>query len=529
MLTLPNAIVPVLSPFATLFRNPTWLKAQVLLVGAILAPGQRTVASALRVMGLSDDRNYARYQHVLNRAVWSPLQVAQVLLGLLIQHLDYDAGDYDAGPLVFGIDETVARRGGPKINARGIYRAAVRSSRSYPVKVSGLRWICLMWLGNIPWAGRYWALPVLTALAPSAGYYRRGITDGADALPKSSPTGHVRLSCNCGAGYPTAPWRWWETAATPSPCRGTGQALDLLHFCQSLEQPVTLITRLRLDAGLYEPAPTRQTGQNGRPRVKGPRLPTLQTLLDHSDVSWITAAVAWYDTTTRTVEITSQTAVWYHTGKPPVPLRWILVRDPQGEFAPQALLCTDPAVAPVQILEWFVLRWQLEVTFTGSYFHGDSGAPGRGNPAPVVRPGHRPHHAGPPEAGPGWGFSPGSPWRPTCCKNQGPLHIAPPPGMPSQRQPSWMPSPWCVASCGLPRRVLQRHRRNQIFKKSRQCYTADSLIRWPTRLECTKSSLAGHRRRKDSPQRIGEPDSGILPSESSALLIPTMIRPSVIT
>ena len=94
MLTLPNAIVPVLSPFATLFRNPTWLKAQVLLVGAILAPGQRTVASALRVMGLSDDRNYARYHHVLNRAVWSPLQVAQALLGLLIQHLDYDAGPW---------------------------------------------------------------------------------------------------------------------------------------------------------------------------------------------------------------------------------------------------------------------------------------------------------------------------------------------------------------------------------------------------------------------------------------------------
>ena len=92
MLTLPDAILPILNPFATLFQSRTWQKAQVLLVGAILAPGQRTVASALRVMGLSDDRNYARYHHVLNRTVWSPLQVAQVLLGLLIQHLDYDAG-----------------------------------------------------------------------------------------------------------------------------------------------------------------------------------------------------------------------------------------------------------------------------------------------------------------------------------------------------------------------------------------------------------------------------------------------------
>ena len=168
MLTLPNAIVPVLNPFATLFRSPTWLKAQILLVGAILAPGQRTVAAALRVMGLSDDRNYARYYQVLNRAVWSPREAARILLLLLLQHLDQ--GD---GPLIFGIDETLERRRGPKIKSLGMYRDAVRSSRSHLVKASGLRWISLMWLGQVPWAGRYWALPFLTVLAPSARYYRQ--------------------------------------------------------------------------------------------------------------------------------------------------------------------------------------------------------------------------------------------------------------------------------------------------------------------------------------------------------------------
>ena len=125
MLTLPDAIVPVLHPFAALFRSPTWLKAQILLVGAILAPGQRTVAAALRVMGLSDDRNYARYHQVLNRAVWSPREAARILLLLLLQHLDQ--GD---GPLIFGIDETLERRRGPKIKSLGMYRDAVRSSRS---------------------------------------------------------------------------------------------------------------------------------------------------------------------------------------------------------------------------------------------------------------------------------------------------------------------------------------------------------------------------------------------------------------
>ena len=139
--------------------------------------------------------------------------------------------------------------------------------------------------------------------------------------------------------------------------------LDLLHFCQSLRQPVAFITRLRLDAALYAPAPPREPGRMGRPRVKGVRLPTLKTLLNQPAAPWATASVAWYDNTTRTVEITSQTAVWHHTGKPPVPIRWVLVRDPKGDFDSQALLCTDPAVAPAQVLEWFVLRWQLEATF----------------------------------------------------------------------------------------------------------------------------------------------------------------------
>ena len=146
MLTLPDAIISLLMPIAALFQRRTWLKSQLLLVGAILSPGKRTVTSALRVTGLEDDRNFARYHHVLSRAVWQPLQLGRTLLWLLLQHLDQ--GD---GPLVFGIDETLERRRGGRIKAKGIYRDAVRSSGSHFVKASGLRWINLMWLPPIPW------------------------------------------------------------------------------------------------------------------------------------------------------------------------------------------------------------------------------------------------------------------------------------------------------------------------------------------------------------------------------------------
>ena len=253
---LPDAIIPALKPFATMFQARTWTKVQVLLVGAVLATHRRTVTSALRVMGLSDDKGFARYHHVLNRAEWSPLQLSRVLLSLLLQH--FDQGD---GPLVFGIDETLERRRGKRIRTRGIYRDAVRSSGSHFVKASGLRWISLMWLTNIPWAHRTWALPVLTALAPSERYYQRmgrthkKLTDWARQMI-------VQLR------------RWLPNRPVVLVADSSYAALDLLHFCQSMAQPVTIITRLRLDAALYEPAPPRLPGQIGRPRLKGQRLPT---------------------------------------------------------------------------------------------------------------------------------------------------------------------------------------------------------------------------------------------------------------
>jgi hypothetical protein len=130
---------------------------------------------------------------------------------------------------------------------------------------------------------------------------------------------------------------------------------------------VTVITRLRLDAGLYEAAPPY--AGRGRPRVKGQRQPTLQQRAVDPHTSWQTVAVRWYGGEQRLIQIVSGAAVWYHPGKPVVRLRWVLIQDPLGEFDTQALLSTDPALAPVQIVEWFVLRWRLEVTFQEARAH----------------------------------------------------------------------------------------------------------------------------------------------------------------
>ncbi len=252
------------------------------------------------------------------------------------------------GPLVLGIDETIERRRGEKIAAKGIYRDGVRSSKSHFVKASGLRWISVMWLTRIPFAQRIWALPFLTALAPSERYYaQRGrqaktITDWARQLVYQ-----VR--------------RWLPKRGLIFVADSSYAALEFLHACQTLSNPVTVITRLRLDAAWYEPAPP-YSGK-GRPRKKGQRLSTPQQMIDDPTTTWTRLPFLWYNHQLRDIEISTHQAVWFHNGKPPVPIRCVLIRDVEGKFAPQALLCTDLTLDPLDSLVFFKRRWQMEPTF----------------------------------------------------------------------------------------------------------------------------------------------------------------------
>jgi hypothetical protein len=348
MLTLPDDIVALLASFAPLFSRRVWRYVPVLVVGALLAPGRRMVSSVLRVVGLDQVRHFQNYHRVLSRAVWSSLGASRILLGLLVATFAPD------GPLVLGIDETIERRRGAKSAAAGIYRDPVRSSRSHFVKVNGLRWVCLMLLVPLPWAGRVWALPFLTALAPSERYAQQR---GRRHKPLTVWARQLLRQVH----------RWLPGRALVLVADSTYAALDLLA---ALRPIATVVTRLRLDAQLFAPAPPRAPHQRGRPRLVGQRLPTLQQRCLDRDTQWRRVTIAhWYGRQSREVELVSQTAVWYHTGLPPVPIRWVLVRDPQGEFPTQALLCTELTASPEQILTWFVQRWQLEVTFHAMRAH----------------------------------------------------------------------------------------------------------------------------------------------------------------
>jgi hypothetical protein len=262
---LPPDVRTIIEVFRPLFSERVWPHVQLLLVGALLTVGRRTVTGVLRTMGLSGERRFKTYHRVLSRARWSGLATSRVLLDLLVKTF------VPTGPLVMGLDDTIERRWGPKIATRGIYRDPVRSSRGHMIKVSGLRWLSLMLLTPIPWAGRVWALPFLTLLCPSERYYaaygrtHRLLTERARQMLRTVqrwlPARHIVVVADRGFA-----------------------ALALLAAVTN--HTLSVVTRLRLDAALYEPAPPRRASDRGRPRKKGQRLPTLAQVLADPNTRW---------------------------------------------------------------------------------------------------------------------------------------------------------------------------------------------------------------------------------------------------
>ena len=339
---LPPRFLSCLAGFADLFTRPTWSHVLVLIAGVILAPGRRTVTSALRILGRERDPDFCTFHRILNRAAWSSRVVAGRLLVLLIAaFMPTDA------PVVIGLDDTIERRWGPKISARGIYRDPVRSSKGHFVKASGLRWLSVMLLVRVPWADRIMALPFLTLLAPSKRFYT-----GKSRAPKTLLDWARQAALQIRRWLPD---RYIVLVAD--------SAFAAIEFLAAVRSHLCVVTRLRLDANMFAFPPQKRKGR-GRPPIKGKRLKKLSAILKDRKVRWQRCRVSlWYGRTNRIVEITSGTAIWYRSGVPPVPIRWLLVRDPKGELEPQAFLATDLDAGPGDILAWFVSRWQVEVTF----------------------------------------------------------------------------------------------------------------------------------------------------------------------
>jgi hypothetical protein len=339
---LPESIITVLGAFVPLFSRPAWCHAQMLLVGAILCRGPHTVTAVLRVMGRGGERRFEKYHRVLSRACWSGLQGAKILLGLLVLLMPR------GWPLLMGVDETIERRSGRRIKAKGCYRDGVRSTEKVCVKCFGLKWISMMLIVPLPWSGRCWALPFLTALAPS-----KRANQKAQKRHKTTVDWTVQMVKGVA--------RWLGRRAWVLLGDGSYACVGLAWAC--LGQQVTLVSRLRLDARLYEfPAPVA-AGRRGPKPNKGKKLPALKTRLEEAQTAGDRATIAWYGGERKPVRLLTGVCLWHTPGERPLPIRWVLVVDPTGKTRSEAFFSTDPNLIPETIVEWFVLRWNVEVTF----------------------------------------------------------------------------------------------------------------------------------------------------------------------
>jgi hypothetical protein len=347
-LHLPQAFVTRMAPFLAAFCQRSRDTAAALAVGALLAIGPRTVTNCLRALGLAEHPSFTAFHRVLNRNVWSGLALGRTLLQLLVPVFE------PGRPFVIiGIDHTLERRRGRRIEPASHFHDAVRSTAKQKITSRGLRWVSAMLLVQVPFASRIWALPVLTALTPSKAWYEqhkrryRPVTKWAELL---------LLTLH----------RWLPERMIVAVMDGEFAAIDLLH---RLRRYMIVVTRLRLDACLFDP-PSPYKG-HGRHPQKGARQPSLKARITDPATIW-KRAVQSSRTSWRTggwIEYASGTALWYHGGKQPLPIRWILVRYPDKRHGTEAFLCTDTQMALLDVLDCYNRRWSMETTYEEARAH----------------------------------------------------------------------------------------------------------------------------------------------------------------
>jgi len=347
-LHLPPSFLAWLSPFLAAFSRRTRSTTAALATGALLAVGPRTVTNCLRALGLAEHPSFTAFHRVLNRNTWSGLALARTLLHMVV------ATFVPSGPIIIGLDHTLERRRGPHIGpAQRFYDASRRADTPKPTS-RGLRWLSAMVLVDVPFAGRIWGLPVLTALTPSKawserhGQRHRTVTEWARLL---------LLTLR----------RWLPGRAIVAVMDGEFAALELLH---ALRPSMAVITRMRKDARLFDP-PSHTEDKPGRPGRKGARQPLLSARIADPATRWL-RAVQSSRTSWRSggwIEYASGTALWHHGGKPIVPILWVLVRYPDGRREPEAFLCTDTSADPRDVLDCFNRRWAVETTYEEARAH----------------------------------------------------------------------------------------------------------------------------------------------------------------
>ncbi|MFI5334463.1 MAG: transposase [Chlamydiales bacterium] len=356
MLDLSDAILSTFSLFSPLFSRPIDRNVRLLFLGHILCKGRRTIADVLRCLHLENIKNFSKFHWVLSGAKWCAFQGAKILLLEIARSFSGSEEE-----LLISIDTTIERRKGCKIKGLGRQRDAVRSTKGHKVLTTGLQWLVASVCVKIPMFNRFWALPFFTQLVPPKR-----------PLSSSKNTGDLKgrrhkKSTEWAAQLPLVIRYWLGKERKFAVVADQGFACyKIAHACVKAQS--ALISRLRFDARIFD-FPPREILRRGRPRLVGKRLPLFTELLKDKTLTWEELEVDWYESKKKRVLIYTGTSLWYAYGIPPVTIRWVLLKDPSEEVAPVVLFSTNIEHSPTKIIEAFVLRWRLEVTFEESRRH----------------------------------------------------------------------------------------------------------------------------------------------------------------
>lgn len=340
---LPPIIVTILSPFLQMFSAPTWKKAKILCVGAILCQGAHRITSILRIMGLSQERRFEQYHRFLNRDKWDPLLGAKILLGLLVVHLLPPGW-----PLLFILDDTIERRRGKKIKAKGCYRDAVRSTNQHVITCFGLKWLPICLLLPLPWSNRPWALPFLVFLQHPKKYNEERKHKHRTSID------YAKIGIHFISHW--LPKKLWTLLGD-----GGFACLELIEAC--IKRGGNLIARLRLDSRLYAFPIPQVSGKRGRKPIKGKRIPSFKSMLINETQEWTDLEVNWYGGKKKSIQYVSGINLMYKPNHKPVPIRWVLLRDREGKIQPAPIFSSHIQQDVQSIIEQFVYRFSIEVTF----------------------------------------------------------------------------------------------------------------------------------------------------------------------
>lgn len=351
---LPTAILHVLALFSPLFSKPVYKNFLLLFSGHILTKGRRTIADILRTLNLHHIKNFSKFHWVLSGAKWSGLKASRLLFIAIVKV-------FPAEEIVIPIDTHVERRKGEKIKGLGHQRDAVRSTKNKKVLTIGLLWLVASISVKMPGTLTQWALPFFSQLIPPK-------------RPLSSSRNQSDLNSNKRRKTLTE-WtvqlikvirRWVKDIPFVIVADSAFACHAIAHACVNANG--TLISRMRMDARIFN-FPDQNKRRKGRPLLVGKRCPLFTDYLSDKSITWEKIVAHWYKGKEKELLIYTGVHLWYAYGIPPLPIRWVLIKDPNNENEAIVLFSTNIKHSPKRIIEIFVSRWPIEVTFEESRRH----------------------------------------------------------------------------------------------------------------------------------------------------------------